>query len=647
MATLNVKKIKKKKRSNIILFLVCTIIEIFLSVWLACLIHQFLTVFTSGQDLSLKISYFDALFAFGTLHEVRMWFFALQLIYLGLVLYAFFHYDNQIINVETMHITEEIEVPVPAGNGQHGNERFLTEREKEEIFQVWEYSGREPFKGKGGIVVQMEKDRRYEKIFYVSKDVHSLIIGASGSGKTRRILLETLWLQIMSGLSVVVSDVKGEIYYYTSPFAEEKGYHVWPIDFRNPKKSVHYNFLQPILDAFEKGDKAKAIDYTWDLVSVLVGEQKGEPLWYNGETATIAAGILAVCLDAPQQYRNMTNVYYFIANMCETDAMGNMPLNQYLDDLEDTHPAKGVFAMAKVAADKTRSSFFTSALGTLRLFTNPNVAEMTSYSDIDLKNIGREKTIVYMIIPDEKKTLYPLVSILITQMYSLQVELANESGLHLPIDTDFDLDEVGNFPRIPSLPNIVSAGRSRGVRANLIIQDYQQLEKIYKDDFKNIKTNCQVKIYLKSDDPDTLKAFSEGLGKYTVEVSSASSSASSNGTMGTKDSLSYSSSASLTGRNLLEPAEIKRIKSPYSIVTVTGEYPAVNVLPDLSQYRANAIFGLGNEAHNNKLIQKREEARTEHEIKNIELWGIWRKYKEEYETSEPSERVSFLDIKNI
>lgn len=228
-------------------------------------------------------------------------------------------------------------------------------------------------------------------------------------------------------------------------------------------------------------------------------------------------------------------------------------------------------------------------------------------------------------IPDEKKTLYPLVSILITQMYALQVELANESGLRLPVDTDFDLDEVGNFPVIPSLGNILSAGRSRGVRANLIIQDFQQLESKYKDDFKNIKTNCQVKVYLKSDDPDTLKMVSENLGKYTVEVSSASTSVSE----GNQNKTNYSSSASLTARALLEPAEVKRIKAPYSICMVTGEYPGINLLPDLSQYRLNKLYGLGDEAHNTKLVMEREAEREEREIAKIRLWGIWNEYKVE------------------
>ena len=235
-----------------------------------------------------------------------------------------------------------------------------------------------------------------------------------------------------------------------------------------------------------------------------------------------------------------------MAYMCQSDEMGNMPLNMFLDSLPDNHPAKGVFAMATIAADKTRSSFFTSALGTLRLFTNPNVAEMTSSTDFRLEDISSSKTILYMMIPDDNKKLYPLVSILITQLYQAQVKQASDHGLRLPIDTDYDLDEAGNFPFIPVLGNMVSAGRSRGVRVNLVLQDYQQLESKYKDDFENIKTNCQLKIYLKSDNEKTLKSISDSLGNYTVESVNASTSVSDNKSQGAN----YSSSSSLTARKL-------------------------------------------------------------------------------------------------
>lgn len=188
-----------------------------------------------------------------------------------------------------------------------------------------------------------------------------MIIGTTGAGKDRRIVLQTIYLQIMSGVSIALSDVKGDMFCYTSEFARKNGYDVSVLDLRQPEKSGRYNFLQPILNALDEKDIAKAVDATWDLVSVLVGQQKGEPLWYNGETATIAAAILCVCLEAPAEYRNMSNVYYFIAYMCKADQYGQMQLNGYLENLDDAHPAKSVFAMAQIAASKTRSSFFTSA----------------------------------------------------------------------------------------------------------------------------------------------------------------------------------------------------------------------------------------------------------------------------------------------
>lgn len=639
MTTLSESRLKRENRRKYKVMLIVSFVELAISPMAAYLVHQIIIQFREHflRFESFDFSYQNALLILTRSGQVRLLYVCIELLYLAFALWILLEDNKKLSQVDTMQITEDISIPVPAGNGQHGNERFMKESEKSKYFQVFEFSGKEKLSGKGGLIVQMQKKAGKELIYYVGKDLHSLIIGASGSGKTRRLLFETIWLQLMSGLSVIVSDVKGEIFYYTSPLAKELGYEVAPIDLRNLKKSIHYNFLQPILDAFAEGDQAKAIDYTWDLVSVLVGQQKGEPLWYNGETATIAAAILIVALDAPPEYRNLTNVYYFLAFMCESDSMGEMPLNGYLEQMDDTHPAKGVFAMAKIAADRTRSSFFTSALGTLRLFTNPNVAEMTSKSDLKLKDISSKKTIVYMIIPDEKKTLYPLVSILITQMYTAQVELANENGLRLPVDTDYDLDEVGNFPMIPVLGAILSAGRSRGVRSNLIIQDYQQLESKYKEDFKNIKTNCQVKVYLKSDDPDTLKSISENLGKYTVEVTSASSSVSD----GKTKQGSYSSSSSLTARSLLEPAEVKRIRAPYSICMVTGEYPSVNVLPDLSEYRLNRIYGLGDEKHNVQLMVGREAEREEHFIPELQLWGVWKKYREE-QSEMQSTRISFL-----
>lgn len=719
-----------KRKSKFITIAVTTIVEMLLAVLGAFIAHQYFFWFTNlGANtvvLKLDLNYVNAVKALIRQPECKLWFLVIEMIYLFWLIYILIRPSAEIASIREIAVTDKIKIPVPAGNGQHGNERFATEKEKEEIFDTLIFTGHETIT-QSGVVVEMIKKNGAEVIRYVSGPRSVIIIGATRSGKTRRVIFETLWLQLMSGTSVVLSDMKGELFYYTSAWAKSLGYETIAIDLRNPRKSVHYNFCQPIINALKQGDRAQAIDYTWDLVSVLVGEQKGEPLWYNGETATLAAAILAVCIEAaPEEHKNkvkeisydiyelmnsfrpteealdeleseeererikgeiwkietnlmcsyttpyieelkrsenkeairlieeieklqsidntqcknITNVYYFLAYMAREDPnTGKTPLSLYLDTLPDSHPAKTVFMQGQIAAERTRSSFYTSALGTLKLFTNPNIEEMTSCSDFDLGSLGNKKTIIYMMIPDEKRTLYPLASILIQQIYMELVKNANQHGGRLPIPCDFDLDEVGNFPVIPILAPMVTAGQSRGVRVNLPIQDYQQLEKKYKEDFDTIKSNCAIKIYLKTDSPKTLKEISDYLGKYTVEVTSASSSA--NNTKLNEGSIS--SSSNLGGRELLMPAEISHITAPYALVMNQGTFSSITQLPDLSEYRVNKLWGLGDETHNRKLIEQREAERIERELRSVPLWGIWVKYKKmlEEDAADASE-VSFL-----
>lgn len=639
MATLDKDVLADRKKKRFLRIAICWCIWLFISFYLAYYIDQMIQMVFDMRMPDFIWSPAAVFKAYQINGAIKVWYLILQIVFWGLTIYVLLAPSSELKEINTIQITDEIAIPKAVGNGQHGNARFATKAELDKMTDTFLFSGREDFPGRGGLVVEMKKGGGKETIRYIGENVHSLILGSTGAGKTRRILLETIWLQLMSGISVVVSDVKGEIYYYTKDYAEGRGYKTLAFDLRNPEKSIRYNFLQPILNALERNDRAKAIDYTWDLVSVLVGEPKGEPLWYNGETATIAAAILCVALEADKRYRNLANVYYFLAYMCMMNPeTGKSPLTFYLQTLPDDHPAKTVFAVAQVSAPRTRSSFYTSALGTLRLFTNPNVAAMTAESDFDLKDIGKEKTILYLMIPDEKKTLYPLASLLIQQLYIAQVEVANENGLTLPVPTDYDLDEVGNFPLIPVLENIASAGRSRGVRMNLVLQDYQQMETKYKDSFETIKSCCQVKVLLKTDNPKTLREIKESLDQYTVEVTSASTSTNT----GKRMDANYSNSSNMTGRALLTVDEIMRIKYPYALVMKTSEHPVITELPDLSEYKINEILGLGDEEYNRRIVMEREAQRKARpSTTEVPLWGIWKKYKQMLE-KDAERRVSFL-----
>lgn len=645
MATLNEERIKEKKRKKRKTIFLMTLGEIILAVWMTNIGTQIMNhvFFERGKEMAINLSLILAIKTLVT-ERINLYIFLLiECLYFYYLIMVQNPYTEKVEKVDTFFVTPEIEKPVPAGNGQHGSERFLREDEKERLYKKIEWTGdiKEIDVNDGGIIVNYRREGKKEILYYIGAETHTLIIAASGGGKTRRVLLGTIFLQIMSGISSLISDVKGELYYYTSKFAESMGVLTLGFNLRNPRKSVHYNFMQPILDAFENGDEAKAIDYTWDLVGVLVGEKKGEPLWYNGESASIAACVLIVALNAPEEYRNLTNVYFFLAYMCKTDEYGEMPINNYIARLPDTHPAKGVFMMAQLAPYKTRSSFFTSALGTLRLFTNPSIAEMTSKSDFRLEDIVKKKSMLYMMIPDEKKTYYPIASLLITQFYCIAVDVADRNGGITPVPVDMNLDEVGNFPFIPVLGGICSAGRSRGIRANLVIQDEQQMESKYKEDYRNIRTNCKNKIFLQSDDETTLKRISEDLGEYTVESGSVSNSVSGK-SAGTDGSVSISSSANLTGCKLLSPAELSRFKNPYALCLLTGEYGAVNNLPDLSEHYCNEIFGLGDKEHNRKIIMERDAGIPERTIPPVQLWGIWNQLKKKEEKKEEVKMTSFL-----
>lgn len=475
---------------------------------------------------------------------------------------------------------------------------------------------------KGGIVLGYEVIKEKEKIYFVDDDTHTLCIGATRSGKTRTVVLQTIGTLGLAGESMIISDPKGEIHQYTSGYLKQLGYKVITIDFKNPLKSDRYNFLQPIIDAIDENDIAKAIDKTWDITSQLVGESKGERIWSDGEASIIASSIMSVVYDnrkeKDKKYQNMTNVYYFISEMCK--AVGNtMPIIEYNKRLKESHPAKGLLSISEVAPSRTRGSFYTAALTTLRLFTNPLINSMTSTSDYDPKVIGTEKTALFIVLPDEKTTYYSLASLLTAQHYELLVNQADTRGGRLQNRVNFVLDEYGNFAKIADFGAKLTVGGGRGIRFNLFVQSFAQIDEKYgKDIAKIIKSNCETWIYLQADDLETLEEISKKLGNYTVSTYSLSSS------HGKYTTPSSSHSINLTGRALLTIDEVRLISRPYTLV-MSRNNPAMMYAPDISKWTFNKMFGLGDKEHNRKVRERREKARPQRNKKenDMELWGIW------------------------
>ena len=92
--------------------------------------------------------------------------------------------------------------------------------------------------------------------------------------------------------------------------------------------------------------------------------------------------------------------------------------------------------------------------------------------------------ITYIILPDEKTTYHPIGALLLKQIYEKLVEIAIRKGGELDRRFIFRTEEIGNFPKIPDLGTMLSAGAGRNIFFELVIQDYQQLEHKYKEEWR-------------------------------------------------------------------------------------------------------------------------------------------------------------------
>ena len=553
---------------------------------------------------------------------------------------------------DTYKVTDNISVPVPSGQGQHGTAWFMSNKIKRRAFDYISISKADPLISRlvsigeeryraiengeifnppkadqtltdsAGIVLAREMSRGTERLPCITDDYHTLTIGATRCGKSRCLVLQSICALALAGEGIVANDPKGELYHYTHSFLETLGYKVHVIDFNTPKKSDRYNPLQSIINAVNENRIDDAQNCVWEFVTFLVEKNDhSEPIWTNGECSVIAAAVMCVVYDNQNhpEFQNLTNVYNFIANMCKT-VNKVLPIDAYMDKLPDSHPAKKLMAIAKLAPDKMGGSFYTAALTTLRLFITNDIYSMTRESEFSLADVGtKPKQALFFILPDQKTTFYPIVTLLVSQQYELLVTYAKKCGNRLPHRVNYILDEFGNFTAIDKFQTKMTVAGGYGVRWNLFIQDFNQLIDVYGQEVaKIIQGNCHYWIYLHSQDNSTNEEISKSMGKYTTSTFSLG------GSTQKYAAPSSSTNIQLSERSLLNPDEVAKIKRPYQIV-LSPDPPAVMYSPDISQWTFNAMLGMGDKAHNTRLIELDENARPERGGKSTEqlLWKPW------------------------
>ena len=421
------------------------------------------------------------------------------------------------------------------------------------------------------IVIGAEKKGKSVEIISTSA-LHALIVGTTGSGKTTGFVDQNIAIlgRSKGKPSMIIADPKKELYEKHAKQLESEGYIISTLDLREPYSSARWNPMQVLIRRIRQvrelqndlkqedgkyyacgevflshGDartrvqelKDEIFENAMDLVYTLCPVQnKDQPTWEEGARNLIFGLVLAFCEDCiagkmDDKQLLLFNVYHNITKYCSEDTTA---LKQYLlEGRDEFSKVRGLVNTVLITSDKTLTSYLSEVNSYMQQLADDGILSMTSESDIDIANMDENPNALFVIVPDERFTRHRFVTLFLTQTYKELVEKANTNLRKKQTDTAilkrrayFILDEFGNLPKMENIEGMVTVGRSRGIRYLFVLQSFSQLNAKYGRDIGDIiKTNCNIKIFIGSDDPDTRKEFSELCGQKKVKNFSVNTSA--------------------------------------------------------------------------------------------------------------------------
>lgn len=404
-----------------------------------------------------------------------------------------------------------------------------TSEKKEDGYARWAKEG-EIKKAKGVVrVPYVEKEAKaggtplvYDKeaAYVDNSESHTLVIGATGSGKTQGIINPTVQMLIKGRESMIISDPKGEIYHDNSGIMRELGYQIIILNFRDPQKGNCWNPYHLPYKYQKEGNFDKANELLNDLsLNIVVDGQGNDPFWQNSAASYLTGLSLALFEDAPEEEININSVNLMMTTGEDKYGASNY-LKEYFHAKDPASPAC-VNALGTVDAPNETKGGVVSVLKdkVKTLAVTKNLSEMLSKSDFDMDSIGEKPTAVFMIIQDEKTTYHSLATIFVKQCYEALINVAQQHGGKLPVRTNFLLDEFANMPKFKDITTMVTAARSRQIRFTFIIQNFAQLKQNYGDhDAETIRGNCGNLIYLLTGELSALEEISKLCGDKLVRV---------------------------------------------------------------------------------------------------------------------------------
>ena len=345
---------------------------------------------------------------------------------------------------------------------------------------------------------------------------HSLIMGASGSGKTQALMYPYIKILGRHGESMIVTDPKGELYEECGEMLKEKGYRIILINFRDPKEGAAWNPFSYPYRIYKEGNVDKANELLQDLASNILIDpnNKAEPFWEQTASNFFTGLSLGLFDDAKEEEININSIN-MMAEVGEDRIGSSNYIKEYFKSKGELSPAYIAAASCINAPNETRGGIMSTFRTKTRIFSSQeSLSEMLSYSDFDIRDIGKEKTAVFLKVHDEKTTYHALATIFVKQAYEALIAVAQTCpNLKLPYRTNFVLDEFANMPALKDVGTMITASRSRNIRFSFAIQNFSQLNQVYgKEVAETIKGNCGNFVYIMSTELAALEEISKLLG---------------------------------------------------------------------------------------------------------------------------------------
>ena len=473
-----------------------------------------------------------------------------------------------------------------AGNGQHGTARWATNREIKKTYRHIPFTPEEWRQNPGsrpkeqGIVVGCLSKKKTTTALVDTGDVHCMMIGAAGVGKTAYWLYPNIEYACASGMSFLSTDTKGDIMRnYGSIASKYYGYNISVIDLRNPMRSHGNNLLHLVnkyMDLYsgtnEVQYKAKAEKYAKIIAKTIIlsGMEAGSfgqnSYFYDAAEGLITASILLVSEFCKPEERHIVSVFKIIQELLAPGRNRNKnQFQQLMELLPPDHKAKWFAGAALNTAEQSMASVMSTALSRLNAFLDSELETiLCNDTEIDAERFCKEKSAIFIIMPEEDSSKYFMVSLLIQQLYREILAVADEHGGKLENRVVFYCDEFGTLPRIESAEMMFSASRSRRVSIVPIIQSFAQLQKNYgKEGAEIIIDNTQLTVFGGfAPNSESAQILSKAMGSRTALTGSV-----------TQSKGEGSRSLQMIERPLMTPDELKALPKGTFIVTKTGFYP--------------------------------------------------------------------------